>query len=132
MAKFDREHVHDMWELMPPDVQEALKQAIDILVAKPAHEREGISRSCPRCGTRNTTDCHAIEGIADPTIGLCIMCGYVWCLECDAHLIATVTCGHWKICASCAERKDESGYCGKIPWECRHIKTWKDKYNPTA
>ncbi|MBA4418007.1 MAG: hypothetical protein C0392_08875 [Syntrophus sp. (in: bacteria)] len=132
MARVDREHLHDMWELMPTEVQEALKKAIEIVTAKTKHEKSSIIRRCPRCGARNTTDCRGVEGIADSTIGLCITCGYLWCLECDVHLIASIVCGHWKICAGCGERKDELGYCGKVPWECRHIKLWLEKNNPIA
>jgi hypothetical protein len=132
MAKVDRGHLHDMWELMPAEIQEALKRAIDSIAAKPANAGRSVVRSCPRCAGRDTTDCHEFEGIADPTVCLCVTCGYVWCIECDTHLISTVACGHWKICANCSERKDESGYCGKSTRECRHIIAWKEKNNPTA
>jgi hypothetical protein len=70
--------------------------------------------------------------IADPTVGLCVTCGYLWCLECDTHLISTVTCGHWKICANCVEGKDETGYCNNTPWDCPHIRSWIEKNNPRA
>jgi hypothetical protein len=132
MARFDRAHLHGMWELMPPEIQKALQEATEEPAGDVARPESVVIRRCSRCGGTDTTDCHAIKGIADPTIGLCVTCGYLWCLECETHLISTVTCGHWRICASCPERKDESGYCRAVPWECAHIKDWLDKNNPRA
>ena len=129
MAKADREDLHAMWELMPLEVQQALREAVESL----RRRSEGfIIRRCPRCGENKTADCHDVARIADATVGLCTVCGYVRCLECGAHLISTVACGHWKVCAGCAERMDESGNCGTVPRECAHIKEWLRKYTPTA
>jgi hypothetical protein len=132
MAKIDREHLHSMWELMPLEIQDALQAAVEALAAGEGRKTNVLIRLCPRCGGADTTDCHEVAGIDDSTVGLCITCGYVWCLECETHLISTAICGHWKICANCGERKDESGYCGTVPWECDHIKRWLERTNPTA
>jgi hypothetical protein len=132
MAKSDRTHLHSMWELMPLETQGALQKAIETLAGDVERTESAVIKRCPRCGGTDTTDCQGIEGIADPTVELCIECGYLWCLECETHLISTALCGHWRICANCVERKDESGYCRTVPWECVHIKGWLDKSNPRA
>jgi len=121
-----------MWELLPPEIGKALGDEVDRLTDEAAWVEGSVARRCPRCGGSFTTDCNEITAIADPSVGLCVACGYLWCLECDTHLIATVTCGHWKICANCGERKDESGFCHTLVWECRHIKKWIERANPRA
>ena len=132
MAKIDREHLLDMWDFMPPGIQKALRTAVETLGADEKIPRGGLTKQCPRCGAKDTTDCHDIAGISDATVGLCITCGYLWCLECETYLISTITCGHWKICANCGERKDESGYCRTVPWECTYIRSWIRKSSATA
>lgn len=82
---------------------------------------------CPKCESSNTIDCDDIEGIEDPTLGLCKNCGYFWCTECGSQLILSFHCGHWEICEKCKETKDEFGYCGVMAWECEHIEEWLNK-----
>lgn len=77
-------------------------------------------------------DCGKVEGILDTSVGLCPVCGYLWCLECDASLITGISCGHWQICATCGERKGPSGQCGKIPLKCPHIQVWLKKNHPVV
>lgn len=132
MAKSDRSHLYNMWELMSPETQRALRDGLENLTGDVSHAESGSTRRCPRCGGNDTADCQGIRDIADPTIGLCVTCGYLWCLECGTHLISTPTCGHWRICASCDERKDEAGYCRTVPSECPRIKEWLDRVNPRA
>ena len=132
MAKADREDLHAMWELMPPEVQFALKGAVESLAQEMECGEPAVIRRCPRCGGNRTADCHEVDGIGDATVGLCVVCGYVWCLECNAHLISTVACDHWKICANCGNRMDETGNCGTVTWECTHIKEWLKRKIPTA
>jgi hypothetical protein len=132
MANTDTEDLRGMWEFMPDRIQKALKRAVDISTEKSGSRENAMARHCPRCGAGNTIDCDKVVGIGDPTVGLCISCGYVWCLECDTYLISTIVCGHWKVCRHCSERKDESGYCRIVPWECAQIRSWLAGSNPTA
>ncbi len=132
MVRSDKTDLHDMWELMPPETQRALSEAIEILAGSGGYTEDPSPRYCPRCGGSDTTDCHTVKYIQDPSIGLCVTCGYLWCLECGAHLISTVTCGHWRICANCGVRKDESGYCRALPSECSYVKDWLERSNPRA
>ena len=94
MAKVDREEVHAMWELMPPEVQRAFRGAVESLGREMERGEPVVIRLCPRCGGGKTVDCSEAAGIGDATVGLCVACGYVWCLECNAHLISTVACDH--------------------------------------
>jgi len=132
MANTDTEDLRGMWEFLPERVQRALQKAVDTLWEHAGNREQTMARHCPRCGARETFDCDKVAGISDPTVGLCISCGYVWCLECDTYLISTVVCGHWKVCRNCTERKDGSGYCRTAPWECKHIRDWLAGSNPTA
>ncbi len=120
-----------MWEFLPPGIQESLKAVLEI------HQQRGhrqdmpaIIRECPHCSSHNTIDCGHVKDLNDTTIGLCLACGYLWCLECDTALLTTVNCEHWQVCSACTEEKNLSGYCGIIPWECIHIKTWLKKSHP--
>lgn len=132
MADIDAEEMKGMWEFMPERIQRALKRAVETLRENSGNRENATAGRCPRCGAGETFDCDKVAGIADPTVGLCISCGYVWCLECETYLISTVVCGHWKVCKSCGERKDGSGYCRIMPGECAHIRNWLAGSNPTA
>lgn len=132
MAKSDRAHLRIMWDFLPPKIQKALERSIEDQPSSEEGAHDPEAKQCPRCGGSRTIDCNGVKGIADPTVGLCVACGYLWCLECETHLISTVTCGHWKICANCTESKDEAGYCRTLPRECKHIGIWLDRNNPRA
>jgi hypothetical protein len=121
-----------MWEFLPGNIQESLEMAIHVNLQKERSERQTPDRICPHCGHDDAIDCGQVKDLNDTTIGLCLICGYLWCLECDAALLTTVNCGHWHVCASCAEEKDLSGYCGRIPWECPHIRDWLARNHPTV
>jgi hypothetical protein len=117
-----------MWELLPDDIQDALLLAIE----KNRNEaRDDSLPSCPHCGDINTMDCSGIEAIGDATVGLCRVCGYLWCTECDASLMTGIDCGHWQMCSACPDKR-ESGFCGTPPWECHKIKEWLRKNHPVV
>lgn len=132
MSQAKTENFDMLWELLPPEIQDALRKAVEEKKERPKAGRGGVIRSCPRCGGKDTTDCDRVLGIEDSTIGLCIGCGYLWCLECDAALLTDILCGHWQICTYCGEKKDASGYCNTVAWECRHVKAWLNKNHPTV
>ncbi|MBA4390387.1 MAG: hypothetical protein C0399_05565 [Syntrophus sp. (in: bacteria)] len=121
-----------MWEFLPDNIQDSLKIAFVIYQQRERQERQAIIRRCPRCSSKNTIDCGQVKDLNDTTIGLCLTCGYLWCLECDTVLLTTVNCGHWQVCSACVEEKDLSGYCGIFPWECIHIINWLKKNHPTV
>jgi hypothetical protein len=124
--------IYSMWDLLPPEVQGALRKAILENGYRTRPRRGASIRSCPSCGSRNTADCQCVSTIEDSTVGLCISCGYLWCLECDAPLITSVVCGHWEICTRCESGKDTSGDCGEVAWECARIKAWLKRAHPVV
>jgi hypothetical protein len=54
---------------------------------------------CPNCGSKHTRDGDDAgfpkEKAGDITVGICLECGYVWCLECGDAL-ASWPCQHWQ------------------------------------
>jgi long-subunit acyl-CoA synthetase (AMP-forming) len=124
------ERIGKIWELLPEHIQESLRTAVE--TNRDLSRRGGNTsiRDCPRCGDGNTIDCREVADIADATVGLCLSCGYLWCLECDAVLLTSVNCGHWAICAHCVEQKGASGECTKVAWKCEHIRQWLEKTYP--
>ncbi|HBL23392.1 MAG TPA: hypothetical protein DDZ40_04670, partial [Deltaproteobacteria bacterium] len=76
-----------MWELLSDDIQDALLLAVEKNRDAERNFRGTAVHSCPHCGDVNTMDCSTIESIGDATVGLCLVCGYLWCLECDASLL---------------------------------------------
>ncbi len=117
-----------MWEFLHDDIQNALLLAVE---KNRNAERDNTAGSCPHCGDSNTMDCSSVETINDATVGLCCICGYLWCTECDASLMTGVDCGHWHICSACPDKK-ESGFCGTLPLECCRIQEWLRKFHPVV
>lgn len=117
-----------MWEFLHDDIQNALLLAVE---KNRNADRDNTAGSCPHCGDSNTMDCSSVETINDATVGLCCICGYLWCTECDASLMTGVDCGHWHICSACPDKK-ESGFCGTLPLECCRIQEWLRKFHPVV
>ncbi len=122
-----------MWEFLPVTIQQSLKMALEIHKQRGYWQERQISiRECPHCSSNNTIHCGQVKDLNDTTIGLCLACGYLWCLECDMALLTTVNCGHWQVCSACTEEKDRSGYCGIVSRECSYIMDWLKKSHPTV
>jgi hypothetical protein len=79
---------------------------------------------CPACESEKTVCCDEIEGIDDPTIGMCEACGFMWCLECGFEVRRGEDCGHWEVCDNCDEEKDEFEDCGIPASECPKVIEW--------
>lgn len=122
MKEFDT-----FWNSLPQEIQEYLKKCVKKSETEEQFISEIMVGDCPECGNNNTMDCDDIEGVEDPTLGLCKDCGYFWCIECGSQLLSNFNCEHWKICEQCKESKDEFGFCGVMAWECKHIEEWLNK-----
>jgi hypothetical protein len=120
------------WISFPLDLQDELLEAIEESTAETAEEFawEILVGPCPKCGNDKTRDCEGIAGIDDPTVGLCKRCGFSWCSECGASLGPNIICGHWEICESCGNLKDEDGLCGYATLECDIIQKWLFSKSP--
>ena len=79
---------------LPREVQEGLFT----LIEKHDNVDEFISAvmvgECPKCGSEKTRDAEDIKSMDDATVGVCMDCGYVWCLECGEPLDEW-PCPHW-------------------------------------
>lgn len=121
------EEFHNVWDTLPVEIQDYLKKIVEESPSEEQFITAIMVGECPKCGSANTVDCDEIQGIEDPTLGLCRNCGYFWCLECGFHLISGIICGHWEICKECGVDKDEFEDCGIPLWECEDIKKWLEK-----
>jgi hypothetical protein len=79
---------------------------------------EVMTGKCPRCGSGQIKDCRRTEPINDVTVGLCMKCGHLWCLECGRSLVVNVHCNHWCICLLC----DKLDTCNIDLRECSKLK----------
>ena len=80
---------------------------------------------CPKCSSLTTKDCEDEPEVDDITIGKCLMCGHLWCLECGEDFKeGQRRCEHWSVCLEC-EVNDEFG-CGIPIWECSAIQKWRE------
>ena len=59
----------------------------------------------------------------DTTVGICLECGYVWCLECFKPL-KKWPCPHWEICDACewCPSEEELGKGESCPYAA-----WRDE-----
>jgi len=110
------EELYELLKRMPEDTREELLTAL----GQP-DEGPMLFGECPCCNELNIGDCSEVEGLEDPTIGLCDDCGFVWCIECGSMLLPSCNCGHWAVCDECAVEKDEFGDCGHLSWECKTV-----------
>ncbi|MFW5923282.1 MAG: zinc-ribbon domain-containing protein [Planctomycetota bacterium] len=81
---------------------------------------------CPACLSSNTNDCENDPDIQDISVGQCLDCGYIWCLECGQELSCEdPVCGHWDLCAECPDN-EEFG-CGQFPGDCEKVLAWREQ-----
>ncbi len=130
MEGLDPEKLRDLLASLPQDVIDYVK-----MVAERSQSQEDFLRlifvgDCPRCNSSNSVQCDNVTGIENPTLGLCVDCGFVWCLECGGQLETAywpereIRCGHWEICEACETAHPHEGICQIPPWECRKILEW--------
>jgi len=106
---------------LPKDARRELERIIDESACEEDYISAVFVGHCPSCNSIQTKNCEDVEGIDDPTVGLCMYCGHVWCLECGRSLQKNVDCEHWNICEECDAEKDEFDYCGIPAWECEKV-----------
>ncbi len=123
--KPDVDKVLDVLHTLPEEVQSDLMELV-----KQANDPEEVVRlalvgDCPFCGSTNTRDCEEAP-LDDPTVGICLDCSNLWCLECGYLFPKGQTvCGHWAICDACEfshVKWDEGETCGTTADECSIIK----------
>lgn len=114
----------DIIDALSQEAADSLERATFGSMTEEEFLRSVFVGDCPVCESANTNTTDEIEGMGDPTVGICHDCGFLWCLECGLALEAGETCGHWGICEECTEEKDEFEDCGIEVWECPFIMEW--------
>gem|GEM_PF-3592361 len=103
MRKEDPGKRHPLWlrfdELTRRRLLKAMREPLD-------EEGEFLATiwagSCIHCGSDYTMDLCEVEGIENPTVGLCKECGGMWCTECRAPIVTPdLVCGHFDVCEEC-------------------------------
>lgn len=85
-----------------------------------------IAGDCPICGSFKTLD-GGDTPLRDTTVGICLECYCMICLECGEILGRGQTqCDHRRICDQCHGPGSENG-CHTPIWECQEIEEWKIK-----
>jgi len=103
------------------DVRIMLKRALQLSSAVTTEQfLSELIGVCPRCKDAQTKDCEHVEGIEDFTVGLCMKCGYLWCIECGRPMAKDTACGHWEICSKC-DIAGMSGSCSADPTKCAKL-----------
>jgi hypothetical protein len=117
------ENVIDTFKALPQEMQEFLNN-----VSKnppPGQEifRGVVAGDCPVCGSFNTLD-GGETPLEDPTLGICLDCCTIHCLDCGELLRGGQTaCPHRKVCDECRAAR---GKACRIPvWNCSVIDDWK-------
>jgi hypothetical protein len=118
----DNTDLYDICLSFRRDMRIMLKRALELSTA--VTEEQFLSElvgGCPRCGSVHTKDCEHVEGIEDFTVGLCLKCGYLWCIECGKPLVKNANCNHWEICRKC-NTVEVSGFCSTDLVDCAKLR----------
>jgi hypothetical protein len=82
-----------MWwsATLPPEFQERLQERVRTMPSAKEFVRSIMIGNCPKCGSEVTCDGDDLDG-GDATEGICVSCGFLWCLECGDPY----PCSHWE------------------------------------
>jgi hypothetical protein len=108
---------------LPEDLQDFLFERAANTNSMEEFIRTSMVGDCPSCGSENTRDTGGTP-LDDPTVGICLNCQTLWCLDCGLVIETGQTvCRHWDVCGECGFSTDEG--CSTMPWECQIIENWK-------
>jgi len=115
------------FESLPEEIQKFLKNALKDSKTEKEFINKVMVGDCPVCGSPNTRDCEGTP-LDDPTVGICLDCYTIGCLECGEIFEKGQTiCKHWKICDGCNfSIYSSSDSCGVQIDECSIIQDWKN------
>ena len=112
----------EIFDSLPHDMKTYLIRAAEVANSKEEFVRLTMVGDCPKCGSSKTRDCEH-SPLDDPTVGICLECYTLWCLECgEVFQKGQTGCEHWSICAQCDFSKH--GECNIPPFECSIIREW--------
>ena len=119
------EAVSDILKLLPKDLYDSLINLAQKAEGSDEYVREIYIGDCPVCESQKTSDCGELP-IEDITVGVCLKCFTMWCVECGTIFKKGQTvCDHWVLCEACDLSTDMG--CGLIADECEEILRWKNK-----
>jgi hypothetical protein len=116
-------------EALPEDVKKLLEETVEETDTSDEFIRMFMVGDCPVCGSGNTRDCDDTP-IEDISLGICLDCSALWCLECGEVLKHGQTmCEHWQICNEC--EFDIKAECDIPISDCSIIQEWLRKRRRT-
>ena len=126
MSKYRQSNTQDnsdllaMFAALRGDIRRMIEKAIE--QTSPINEEQFLAQvmtgNCPRCDSNQIKDCRKVESINDITVGLCMQCGFIWCLDCGKPLTKDIHCDHWDVCLQCDRLND----CDIDLKECEKLK----------
>jgi len=122
-------NLSEVWPSLSEETKDMLTEDLLDSEAESGKEyyRKRMIGDCPRCGSSKTRDCKDLPGIDDSTVGSCIDCGHLWCLECGLPLPQNNICEHWEVCDACDDCGEQE--CSILTWECEKIQKWLRERN---
>ncbi len=123
-----------LWRTLPKELQDELSRAVRESSAGTPEDSawEIFVGECPQCGSKDTRDCEQTGEIGDSTLGFCNRCAYLWCTECGRPVVKGSACEHREICKRCSRKKDRTGRCGMLPWECEKVSVFRESEGEEA
>jgi hypothetical protein len=110
--------VMKVFDDLPEDVKNTLEELLEQAKSKEEFLQLAMVGGCPFCGGTNTRDCDETP-LGDITVGICLDCHRLWCLECGYKFPEGKTmCEHWAICEDCEFIDEKKESCGTPPFEC--------------
>jgi hypothetical protein len=82
-----------------------------------------VAGDCPVCGGFNTRQ-GSDTPLDDPTVGICLDCFSMTCLDCgEVFENGQTVCEHLKVCDAC--KSGGKRECNIPVWDCPRIERWK-------
>jgi hypothetical protein len=128
MYRTDERRIRESLEALPETMQEFLLKTAERSSGDGDFYNGVVMGDCPVCGSFNTRD-GSDTPLGDPTVGICLDCYTIACLECgNVFDKGQTVCEHRRICDGCGLAKEGDG-CGVPTWECSFIQAWKESFS---
>jgi hypothetical protein len=111
------------FEALSEEMREFISEALRTPDSQASLFRGVLAGDCPLCGSFSTLG-GGDTPLGDDTVGICLDCCTITCLECGEIFARGQThCSHWQICERCESHQDYG--CAISIWECPRIGDWK-------
>jgi len=85
-TKEEEQAVREVLNQMPPEALDELRAAFESSGTAEEFANLIMVGPCPKCDSRNTSDCDNDPEIDNILVGRCYDCGQLWCTECEQLL----------------------------------------------